>query len=227
MKNRYFILIALMLAFTNISALAFDKKKIVITAGYGFPVLTESGIKASLDFQYSRTDMGNGDYHSKAQSYGPIFAKFEYGINKNIGIGAVIGYSNSKYTLTYIHSGGYYDSNNNFIRQGYPTETTYKYSTLSAGARFNFHFCPRGKLDPYAGIAVGYTNLNETVTIISSDPPYNKNYIHNLYPFSSLLPLYLAATAGVRYYFTDKIGMYAELGLDKWSVVQVGIAIKI
>ena len=72
--------------------------------------------------------------------------------------------------------------------------------------------------DPYWGIGAGYKTGKWTFD--SNDPDFGKT------AFKTPIPFGFETTVGLRYYFTDMIGFYAELGIAK-SVIQGGIAIKL
>ena len=81
----------------------------------------------------------------------------------------------------------------------------------------NIHFGVKEKLDPYWGIAAGYRIASYTQT--STDPDYDFE------SFTSPLNVGFETTLGLRYYFTDNIGVYGEIGLAQ-SVLQLGLAVK-
>lgn len=224
MKKSFRIITVLMLiafAPSKINAQAYNEKQSVVTVGYGFPNLYKNILKVSLqNSYYGYTDV---NLTTKVTGFGPFFIKYEYALTKLIGVGASVGYWSTKFTQSYHYQSSVYNPNSgNYYTANYTDVMDYKVSSLSAGARLNFHFGTQEKLDPYAGIAAGYTNTVYRLTQTSDNPDYIS------YPAYTGrgIPVYFAITAGLRYYFTKNIGAYAELGLDKWSVIQGGLAIK-
>lgn len=196
---------------------AYKEGAINITVGYGFPNMYKSIYKALFT---NNSTVSNSDYTYEVKGIGPAFLKIEYGLSKLIGLGAVIGYSDVSVIET-----NTYDSYN-YTTSTYNTyhdKFIYKYTSLSIGARLNFHFATGKKLDPYAGIGAGYSRKEHKFSFSTDNP-------NQLTPtpvtFNAYFPVYFGITAGLRYYFTPNIGLYGEVGFDKWSVIQGGLAVK-
>lgn len=204
---------------------AFDARKIVITIGYGFPNLNTSVFKGHVVNANSINDRyGDNTYAYSVSGFGPAFLKVDYGVTKFLGLGISAGYSkvslneSETYRYSVLNSvTGLYETNT------YIDETKYENTKISVAARINFHFGTGEKLDPYAGIAMGYSFNQLKLTYNTNNPtgPTPANYTSPGFPF------HFAITVGMRYYFTKNIGIYGELGLDKWSLIQGGLAIKI
>lgn len=112
----------------------------------------------------------------------PISASFDYGLKEKISVGGFLGYAGEKEDL------GFFKVN---------------YTYILLGARASYHFdLGVDKLDPYAGLMLGYN-----VASISFDPDPGP-------PFNNISAggVILGGFAGARYGFTDKIGGFAELG---------------
>ena len=130
---------------------------------------------------------------------GPLFAKFEYGVSDKIGL-----------SLNIAHMG----SN---VKYGTGTDQTeISANNTSALLRMNVHFSNSDKLDAFWGTGVGYRFgswkvKNQDAGVDESVP--------------NLLPLGFETTVGVRYFFVEHIGVYAEAGLAK-AVVQFGLNAK-
>lgn len=225
-KNLLIISAFLVLTFSaNAQDKSWEDGHSAVTVGYGYPNIYKSILKALLENQT------NGNYSSgtdqtkfEVKGYGPMFLKYDYAVSKLIGIGASVGYWNTKYTETSTYTQDVYDPNSGYYigNQTYSDMVKYNFSSLSIGARLNFHFGTGEKIDPYAGVAGGYTRTVFSYTYSSTNPSSTSSP-HFSY---SGIPVYFAITAGMRYYFTDNIGAYAEVGLDKWSIIQGGLAIK-
>lgn len=211
MKNIKTLIIAITIIASlssNAQSLAFDKGKTVVTIGYGVPNLARVGLR----FVY-------GAYPGYSVSgFGPFLVKGDYGILKNLGVGAVIGYSSTK--LSYNETNGYYDNNGYY--QNYTYQESLLWTSLSIGAHANYHFVRKEKIDVYVGGGLGYTLHN--IKYSNNDPYYYQN--NNSYVAYNPNAIFYAVTIGMRYYFTPNIGIYAEGGIEKSALLQGGIALK-
>jgi len=88
----------------------------------------------------------------------------------------------------------------------------WKFNHLTIGARGALHYQLIDKLDTYAGLMLGYETISST------------KYADQISPISSGFSW--ALFVGGRYYFSDKIGAFAELGYGI-ADLQLGIAIKL
>lgn len=135
--------------------------------------------------------------------FGPVHFRGEFGLSDNIGIALSVNHNSWKATWT--HTDGtfiYYDE--------------FKRSVISFLGRINVHFAVTESVDPYWGIGAGYRSA--TYSFTSTDPGYDTSV-------SSPLNLGFETTFGLRYYFAENFGLYAELGLAQ-SIVQGGLSLK-
>jgi opacity protein-like surface antigen len=134
------------------------------------------------------------------KGFGPAHAKIEYGVNDYIGIGLAINYVNSSVSFT--------------------DQYNYKlaYNNFKVNLRTNVHYGTAEKIDFYSGLGVGYGNSSFNWTTNDPDGVPSESVI---------IPINIGfeATTGARYFFTDNIGMYAEIGLAK-SIIQIGASFK-
>lgn len=177
---------------------AWGQGKSVITVGYGFPNLTKTVFKiyqSELDFKLS--------------GFGPMHLKYEYGVSDKIGLGVSIGYVSTKVEWKYDG----YDS------LGMPATYTegYKGSSLGILVRMNVHFATGDKIDPYWGVGMGYNNYS--FKYYTDEPGAEDLTLKFPIPFG------FETTFGCRFYFSDNIGAYAEVGYGK-SLAQVGLSAK-
>jgi opacity protein-like surface antigen len=184
---------ACMLATTNTQAQSFEEGTSAIAIGYG--VGTFMGALNSTFDTYTDVTIS---------SMGPLYVKYEYAVTDKIGLGMNIAYATNSWSYKYS------DGLTNTVYQ----ETTDR-STYSILARLNWHFGNSDKFDPYAGIGLGYRDAKWTYETTN---PNGTNV-----ELKSLMPLGMELTIGARYFFTDNIGLYAELGAAK-SVAQFGLA---
>lgn len=137
-------------------------------------------------------------YSGSKMGVPPVHASFEYGITDKIGVGALVGYTSSKWDLGY---------------------GTYDFSYIIAGARGSYHFYRTEKLDTYAGLMLGYNiasakykESTPSGSVVLADPKVGG--------------FALGAYIGANYMFTEKIGAFAELGYSiSWA--SVGLAVKL
>jgi hypothetical protein len=91
--------------------------------------------------------------------------------------------------------------------------TYWKTSNFLIGARGSFHYPLVNKLDTYTGLQLGY-NI------------FTTKYLDNLYTTGgSASTLQFAWFAGARYYFSNNIAAFAEVGYGV-AYLTVGIALK-
>lgn len=181
------------------NAQAFQEGSNQIAVGYGFVTVLGS-ISDSFD-DYTDTQY---------KGTGPLYAKFEHALSDKVGMGLSFAYAGNEWSYKYDDV----DVNGNAVQY---TETS-KRTTYSILARMNFHFGNSDKFDPYAGFGLGYRSANWTYD--STDPNGTSGV-----ELKTLMPLGMEITIGSRYYFTENIGVYAEVGAAK-SVMQAGLVAK-
>ncbi|MBW7845504.1 MAG: porin family protein [Bacteroidia bacterium] len=118
----------------------------------------------------------------------PIGISYEYGLKEKISVGGYLGYAGSSNTVTY-PSGDW----------------KWNYNYIIIGARGSYHFATSDKLDPYAGVLLGY---NAASTSVTKPAGYTGPDI----TAASAGGLVYGFHLGARYYFTDKIGAFGEIG---------------
>jgi opacity protein-like surface antigen len=202
---------------------AFYTKGHHVTAGYGYPNLFKTIIQTQLGGLSSiSTGYGNSLIYD-VTGIGPAFVKYDYGIDKELGIGLNFGYSTVGITETYTYQDQIYNSTTGtYSTVTYADIEELKIKSFTAALRFNYHFGNHPKLDPYLGLAAGYTNTKWTYTAYSTNPSVTPS---NNFSFSGI-PVHFSFSFGLRYYITEGIGLYTEIGFEKWSVIQGGLAIK-
>ncbi len=136
---------------------------------------------------------------------GPLGLRFEYMFSDVVGVGL---------------DGSYYqlivnNSNMSIANQ----EDLFFLSKTRIMMRMNFHFVNHKSFDAYAGYGIGYKH-----TKYFSDESIIGN---NLVPiWSILVPVAFRISSGVRYFFTENIGIHAEAGIGGGSVVTAGLSYK-
>ena len=125
-------------------------------------------------------------------------AKAEYMVSEKIGLGIEFTYADA--------SVSYRDSLYRTYEAGIK-----KYRILG---KLNFHFATTESIDPYFTIGAGLKNT----TIYDNGSSANSISIN-------LVPVAVRIGVGVRYFFTDVVGVNAEVGLGG-PVMQAGVSFK-
>lgn len=195
MKKKLIFIFLLALFFNPVTSFSqgFEKGKMSLSAGYGAPNF------AGILFKTLKT------YTGFSSTYvGPYFGKFEYAISDMVGLGM-----NYAYTSATIKYDDYYI---NAVNTEEPYVAELEFSSMSFLGRVNFHFSPAKALDPYLGFGVGYKKST-----------YKYLDDHSEGSFKSPNPFGMDMTFGVRYFFTENIGIYSEIGIAK-GLLQGGIS---
>ena len=194
------LLLAVAFAFCftgTVKSQSFSRGTNVVSAGYGI-----GGYGWSIRAAYSGYSAFEGYKYS---GFGPVVFSYERGITDKLGIGYIgVGGSVSygSFGVTY-----YQDGFNSATSQIVPYEYGYRWGTLSITGRAAYHFdFSNDKLDVYTGAGVGFMSWSYRGT--STDPDFNADVYNNY----ASVPLAYQVFAGVRYYFTDNFGAYAEAG---------------
>ena len=140
--------------------------------------------------------IGLNSYYSGGIPFG---ASFEYGVTDVISAGANIDYLS--YTYDYAGFG------------------SYKFTALYIGARGSYHFnellnLNNDKIDLYAGVTLGYRSFSWSDDFNGSiGDSYGSGVFFGIY-------------AGGKYYFTEKIAAFTELGAVGSTNVRLGVAFR-
>lgn len=133
----------------------------------------------------------------------PVLVSYEQGIvdnlidgNASIGLGGYLGYTANKWNAT--------------------NDSGYKYSYLILGARGAFHYQFIDKLDTYAGLMLGYNIVNGKW--FGSGTETN--------PVATSSSVAYSVFLGARYYFTDKVAVFAEVGYGI-AALELGVAFRL
>jgi len=132
----------------------------------------------------------------------PIGASVEVGIKNNIAVGGFVDYAH--YGRNYL---------------GYK----WSYNFIYLGGRASYHLgdllkelgMPEDKFDPYAGLSLGVR------TVSYKD---NAGYEDYVSPYST--GVFLGGHVGTRYFFSDKVGGFAEVGYGV-SALRLGLTVKL
>lgn len=125
------------------------------------------------------------------------------------GLGGFVGYKSYKYEYDNIFFNGNYRS-------------SYKWTYLVVGARGTWHYNEwheNDKLDTYGGLMLAYRAAS-----YKDETKYPQGIVAS--SADTYSGISFTGLVGARYYFTDKIGAYLEVGYGV-SVLQLGLAVKL
>ncbi len=147
--------------------------------------------------------LGLGTYGIVGLSIPPISASFDYGVKdelfdakSSLSVGAYASYYGSKSS----YNGGAYG---------------WKYSNILLGGRAAVHYDFVEKLDTYGGLMLGYN--------IASSSYYGEGQHIDSGSYGGFI---YSGFLGARYYFTESIAGFLELGYGL-SALEVGVAFKL
>lgn len=142
---------------------------------------------------------------SNFKGVGPLGVRGEYMISDKIGFGLDIAYNSSmiEYTET------------DFI-----TDVTYDASLKTAKfgimPTFNYHFVNNDSFDAYFMVGIGYGNRTFTA---------KSDYAGYVSPtYSSTFPVASRVGVGMRYFFTENIGLNLGMGLGQGGLLNAGVS---
>jgi hypothetical protein len=95
---------------------------------------------------------------------------------------------------------------------------------MGFGAKASWHFNVMQKLDPYVSLNLGWMVYTQTVSTAEQD--VGAVTIPGTESEADLSAFYYAFNLGARYFFTNNIGAYLEVGYSAISVVSVGLTLK-
>jgi hypothetical protein len=197
MKNKLFLVLILSAFVFNAQAQKSEGSS-VATVGLGYSLFNNI-IKAALET----------DEEIDVKSVPTIALTFDHALTDNFSIGLAAAYQNvsAEFTNTY------FDDNSN--SQTETAKTTL--SRINIAIRPLFHYGKSDKLDMYSGLRVGY--LFRNVTVESDDPNgvYLEEFDGNRFALG-LVPF------GMRYFFSDNLGINMDLQIGTPYVVSGGIA---
>lgn len=126
----------------------------------------------------------------------PIGISYEHGFTEKISGGIYLGYARKS--------------------ESYDDAGQWKYSYLLVAARASYHFkVNTEKFDPYIGAVLGY-NISSVKWQGDSEAPAS----------SSAGDIVIGGHLGSRYWFTEKVGAFAELGYGV-GILSLGITFKL
>lgn len=183
---------------------------------------TTSALRAQ-SFQKGQTDLnlgiGIGNIiigSGSSNVFPPLSVALEYGITQDISLGAYLGFTGASYSFSSWEDCGHGNGNGQYYTD------TYKWSYFIAGVRGAFHFgrfIPNEKLDVYAGLMLGNDFAHSSYSTTSLCPDH-REFFGQTYG-GGVFSVY----AGARYRFTNRIGIFGELGYGI-SYLTIGVNFK-
>lgn len=212
MRKLLFVFIgAMALSTSNASAQALEKGNVSVDVYYGFPNLYAS-LFTALYSNGSEPNLSSG-------GVGPLGIRGEYMVADKFGIGVDVAFSNAKvgydFTTTVFNSA---TGLNDVVT--YTDE--FKTSKISAIVTFNYHFIDSDDVDFYGVFGAGYKNRNFNFT--STDPSFDEETAN---VSLTLIPVAIRLGLGVRYFFTDNLGLNLQLGFGHSGIINGGLALKL
>jgi hypothetical protein len=200
MKKLKLTICAAALLFTGSNAFgqALEQGNVAINTYYGVNIFT-----AFLKTAYQNSEAaGSSQTDFKIRGIGPIGVTGEYMVTDKVGIGADFYYANTSVTWNETYT-DYYNS----VTNAYEGTRTFKYKVsvprFAALFRANLHFTDNDNFDGYGIIAAGYKNL--AFKFETDEPGYQFQKV------KALIPVGMKLGIGFRYFFTDNLGINAEI----------------
>ena len=137
----------------------------------------------------------------------PVSGRIEYGVSSKVSIGVAFLYD--AFTNNYYQQ--YQGNGKSFLRN-----QTDKVSILGAGLSAYYHLgdiVRVKRLDPFIGVGVMLNNYQQTAF-----PQGDSTTSRTEHPVTASLRI------GARYYISNRAGLYADLGYEKQSLVNIGFS---
>ncbi|MGL4597523.1 MAG: outer membrane beta-barrel protein [Bacteroidia bacterium] len=200
MKKIKSLLVAAVLVATGIFAPNASAQKyqgqMNITAGGAFSLTGLVGTAVT-----SAVNTANG----RASATPGLAGMFDYGVSDRFSIGAA--YNFQQFTVKF---SSYVNDNGNTVNGDFK----YSVTRQNIGLRALFHFGDNDDLDTYAGARFGYTLWNTNTNAPGLSLGDEKFFRSRLWP---------QALFGMRYYFTENIGVNAEFAIGPPYYMMFGL----
>lgn len=206
MKKTLIIAICLF-SINGLYAQDFVKNGNYVTVGYGFNPWSVNAVKAYKGY--------TGYKHF---GIGPILVSYERGITDILGIGRIgVGGSVGFSTHSSSWSALSYDIiGNPPVLVASTDEYKYNWTEIAIMAKAAYHFeFDIPKMDVYAGVGLGYNVVIDKYKLNGTVVTNTNSTISRPSPFAH------QEFVGIRYYFSDLFGVYAEAGYGQ-SVINGG-----
>lgn len=148
---------------------------------------------------------------------------FDYGVSDAISAGLYIGYTKAKFEVS---SSEYCNSGNGVGNFMYTFTDTYTWSYTIIGVRGAYHFASlinNDKVDLYAGLILADNIVKSSVSTVTN-PFCDKHFVIPLSRTDG--GALLSGFIGMRYRFTDHVGLFGELGYGI-TYLNLGLNVKL
>ncbi|MFT5859499.1 MAG: opacity protein-like surface antigen [Flavobacteriaceae bacterium] len=197
-----------MMSANSVSAQAMEEGNVGIDLYYGFPNLYKSILEATVPDSASNLDVGG---------VGPLGLRFEYMLADKVGLGLDIAYNTT--SVNYTEDSLAFNTTTN----EYDVVATYDYklSSPKIGVMvvFNYHFIDNDQLDFFGTFGAGWKNRSLKLTSTNPNFTEEKTSI-------TLLPISMRIGLGMRYFFTDNIGINLGVGFGQGGIANAGLSFK-
>ena len=177
------------------------KGSVIVDAYYGFPNFGKAFLSS----------IESNSAGVSTTAIGPCGARAEYMVADKFGIGADFIYNSmsASYQIDSLNA-------DQTIYKSYDSKLAMQRYRVQL--RMNYHFLTEDKVDAYVGFGAG-TNIRRYV--YKTDMPNADEFSEA----GSLLPFSMRIALGVRYYFTNNIGLNSEIGLGG-PLVSLGLSVR-
>jgi len=197
---------------SSVQAQAIEKGKVLIDVYGGVGTIFNSLFRSAYQ---------GVDSDSKLSALDAIGGRVEYLVGDKFGVGLDATYSRIKIVDPYTSTINTYDQNGMFTGTTTTSyEQTYSSKKIGVMISMNYHFLDNDKIDAYTNLGVGYKNRSYGYE--STDPTATNTNLR----VGTLIPLAMRAGVGMRYFFTDNIGLNLNVGLGQGGWVNGGISAK-
>ncbi len=152
-------------------------------------------------------DMPSGFEKNNVTGYPPLYAKIEYGVGRHFSLAASFGYDGVQYNFFQLYKGY-----NNEIIKRYKTNDLNLYSYGLIGYYHFNHLVHSKRFDPFLGLGFSINSLR-----YSAYPQGDSTFIKTDHFASPYLKV------GAKYYVTDHIGLFGDIGYDKECILSLGV----
>lgn len=183
-----------------------EQGKSVVTAGAGYSLV--GALFKSVDNAIG----SNGTVDLKSTPV--ICGMYDYALADHFSIGAAFSYQ----SFTAVYTNAEYTNSQGFTVTGSWKD---RVTRMNYAIRPLFHFGDNESFDHYAGVRLGFTNWGFTSD--NPDPYYNTT---DFYPSGFKNRLRVQTLYGMRYFFTDNIGVNLELAIGSPYYMMGGVNFK-
>ncbi len=182
---------------------------------------------AALSYTQFGTDVFNGgltgNFYSgnlSRWSYPAFVLNGDVGITDRLSLGAAFSWQ----TIGFNFKNVPYPYGYSYYQTPSPPQTWVDtYDRFNVSGRALYHFIREKELDMYLGVRIGYTWWDRKTT--NNDPSYSYS-LYDEYSKIFLMPVSIQSVLGFRYYFSDYVGLNAELGIGPPYALMLGLNLK-